>query len=150
MEIIFENLFMTLLVLLTGLSAGLCFTWQNAVTPGIGELDDRSFLSSFQQMNRSIINPLFIITFFGPSILGIIDLMTFESASTGMNWIRSAAIIIYFLGVVLVTIFGNVPLNNTLDAKDLITANSEELKSIRHHYKTINNNLKINKNGKKK
>ena len=74
MDSTFEHIIMTLPVFLTGLSAGLCFTWTNAVVPGIAKLDDRSFLSSFQQMNRTIINPLFIITFFGPSVLGIIGM----------------------------------------------------------------------------
>ena len=46
-------------ILLTGLTAGLCFTWTNAVTPGIGRLDDLGYLQSFQEMNRAISNPLF-------------------------------------------------------------------------------------------
>ena len=50
-------------ILLTGLTAGLCFTWTNAVTPGIGRLDDLGYLQSFQEMNRAIINPLFLDRF---------------------------------------------------------------------------------------
>ena len=63
MEITFQNSIYILLIVLTGLSAGLCFTWTNAVTPGIGRLDDLGFLQSFQQMNRTILNPIFFIAF---------------------------------------------------------------------------------------
>jgi hypothetical protein len=40
----FENIIMIALVLLTGLSAELCFNWSNTVTPGIGRLDDLGYL----------------------------------------------------------------------------------------------------------
>ena len=60
---------LVLTILVTGLSAGLCFTWSNAVTTGIGRLDNFSYLSAFQQMNRTILNPVFFIVFFGPFFL---------------------------------------------------------------------------------
>ena len=63
MNFAFENTTSILLVLVTGLSAGLCFTWLNAVTPGIGNLDNQGYLNAFQQMNRTIINPMFFIVF---------------------------------------------------------------------------------------
>ena len=37
MEITIENIGITALILLTGLSAGLCFTWSNAITPGLAD-----------------------------------------------------------------------------------------------------------------
>ena len=57
-----ENLKLALLVfgiVCTGLTAGLCFTWSNAVTPGIGQLDNFGYLSAFQAMNRAILNAVF-------------------------------------------------------------------------------------------
>ena len=36
-------------MLLTGIMAGIFFTWSNAVMPGIGKLDDLEFL---QALNR--------------------------------------------------------------------------------------------------
>ena len=47
MDFTFENIGAIALILLTGLSAGLCFTWSNAITPGIGRLDDVGYLSEF-------------------------------------------------------------------------------------------------------
>lgn len=131
------------LVLLTGLSAGLCFTWSNAITQGIGKLDDLSYLSAFQQMNRSIVNLPFIIVFFGPFFLGIINLYLFKNTSSTIIWFLIFAIIFYFSGVVLVTIFGNVPLNNILDKTDLGTASLEDLKLLRDRFETKWNRLHL-------
>jgi len=143
MDTSLEYLVITALVFFTGLSAGLCFTWANAITPGIGRLDDLSYLRSFQQMNRSIINPMFIITFFGPSLFGIISLVSFRGASRPVFSILIVAIVIYFLGVVLVTIFGNVPLNNTLDATELSSANRADLKALRDLFEVKWNRLHV-------
>ncbi len=131
MDITIEPIGMTVLILLTGLSAGLCFTWSNAVTPGIGRLDDLGYLMSFQQMNRTIINPLFFVVFFGPTILGFINLYGFRNAASSVIWLLILAIAIYCIGVVLVTIFGNVPLNNMLETTELSSASPEDLKTLR-------------------
>ena len=88
-----------LLVLLTGLSAGLCFTWSNAITPGIGRLDDLGYLNAFKQLNRSIINPLFIIVFFGPFFLGLVNIYLFKNESSLMIWLLMIGIAVYFFGV---------------------------------------------------
>lgn len=129
-----ENIVLIVLVVLTGLAAGLCFTWSNAVTPGIGKLDDRGFLQAFQHMNRSILNPAFFIVFFGPFFLHLINIYVFGKASSSLILLLSVAAALYILGVVLVTIFGNVPLNELLDKTDLIAANANELKSIREKF----------------
>lgn len=141
MDITFEYIATTLLVLLNGLSAGLCFTWANTITPGIGRLDDMSYLKSFQQMNRAILNPMFMITFFGPSLLGIISLIVSRGESRALIWVLIVAVAVYFFGVVLVTIFGNVPLNNTLDATELSSANRVDLKTLRDLFEVKWNRL---------
>ena len=77
-----QTLVLILTTLLTGLSAGLYFTWANAVTPGLGQLDDLSYLKSFQEMNRAIINPAFMVVFFGPIFLHISNVLLFRTASS--------------------------------------------------------------------
>lgn len=140
-----QHIAIIILVVLTGLSAGLCFTWSNAITPGIGRLDDLGYLSAFQQMNRSIINPLFIIVFFGPFFLGLINLYLFKTASSSIIWLLILATAIYFLGVVLATIFGNVPLNDILDKTDLGTSSLEDLKQLRHRFEDKWNRWHLNR-----
>jgi len=132
-----------LLVLLTGLSAGLCFTWSNAITSGIGRLDDFGYLSAFQQMNRSIINPLFIIVFFGPFFLGLVNIYLFKNASSPMIWLLMVGIAFYFFGVLLVTIFGNVPLNEVLDKTDLGISSFDDLKQLRNQFEDKWNRLHL-------
>lgn len=143
MDITIEHIEITVLILLTGLSAGLCFTWSNAITPGIGRLDDLGYLSAFQQMNRTIINPLFILVFFGPFFLGLINLYGFRNASSSIIWLLILATAIYFLGVILITIFGNVPLNEILDKADLNSASPKDLKTLRDTFEVKWNRLHL-------
>ena len=143
MEYTHQHIATIILVLLTGLSAGLCFTWSNAITPGIGRLDDLGYLSAFQLMNRSIINPMFIIVFFGPFFLGLINLYLFKNASSSIIWLLIFAVTFYFFGVLLVTMFGNVPLNEVLDKTDLSKASLEDLKLLRNRFETKWNRLHL-------
>lgn len=129
-----ENIGIIALIVLTGLSAGLCYTWSNSITPGIGRLDDLGYLISFQQMNRAILNPTFFIVFFGPFFLSLINLYVHRNVSGSVIWLLILATIIYFFGVLLVTIFGNVPLNEVLDRTELTTLNLNELRSLRERF----------------
>ncbi|MDO5980595.1 DUF1772 domain-containing protein [Flavivirga spongiicola] len=143
MDFTFQNGIIIALILLTGLSAGLCFTWTNTVTPGIGRLSDLRFLMSFQQMNRTILNPIFFIVFFGPFFLSLINFYVLRNASSLLIWLLILAAICYFFGVILITIFGNVPLNEMLDKTDLNTASIKELKSLRENFEVKWNRLHL-------
>ena len=142
MDITLETIVISVLIILTGLS-GLCFTWTNAITPGIGRLDDPGYLMSFQQMNRTIINPLFFLVFFGPFILGLICLYWFKGSPGTLMWLLVLATAVYFFGVVLVTIFGNVPLNEMLDKVDLNMASPEKLGQLRESFELKWNRLHL-------
>ena len=132
---------LVLAILFTGLSAGLCFTWTNAVTPGIGRLNDLGYLQSFQQMNRTILNPVFFIVFFGPFFLNLVNIYLFNSSSNTMVLLLITAATFYFFGVILITIFGNVPLNDMLDKVDLSSANINELRQLREKFEVKWNRL---------
>lgn len=128
---------------LTGLSAGLCFTWSNAVTIGIGRLDDLGYLQAFQQMNRAIINPTFMMVFFGPFIIHLTNIVLFRNASSTFLILLIASVFIYFFGVLIVTIFGNVPLNELLDKTDLERASLVELHNLRDRFEIKWNQLHL-------
>ncbi len=121
-------------ILCTGLTAGLCFTWSNAITPGIGRLDDLSFLQSFQGMNRAIINPSFLIVFFSPVVLLFLNVYFFKEAHRATFWSFLVAAILFFVGIGLITIFKNVPLNEMLDKASLETMSTIELKELREAF----------------
>ena len=112
MEINFKIIVLMLGILFTGLTAGLCFTWSNAITPGIGRLDDLGFLQSFQAMNRAIINRSFLITFFGPVILLFINAYLHRNAHPTTFWSFMFAAILFLIGIGLITVFKNVTLLN--------------------------------------
>jgi uncharacterized membrane protein len=143
MELSLKYSTLILAILFTGLSAGLCFTWSNAVTPGIGKLNDIGFLQSFQQMNRVIINPIFLIVFFSPFLFNLLNIYLFKSSSGSVLWLLIMATALYFFGVVLITIFGNVPLNEMLDKVDLTIASNDELRSLREVFEDKWNRLHL-------
>jgi uncharacterized membrane protein len=131
MEFKIKVIVLMLGILFTGLTAGLCFTWSNAITPGIGRLDDLGFLQAFQAMNRAIINRSFLITFFGPVILLFINAFLHRNAHPTTFWSFMLAAILFFIGVGLITVFKNVPLNELLDKTVLENLPTIELKELR-------------------
>ncbi|WP_340201543.1 DUF1772 domain-containing protein [Ascidiimonas sp. W6] len=133
MEFKLKFIVLMLGILFTGLTAGLCFTWSNAVTPGIGRLDNLTFLKSFQSMNRVIINGSFIVVFFGPVLLLFFNSYLFKSNGTSF-WLFLIAAILFFIGIGLVTIFGNVPLNEVLDKSNLEKLSKIELQELRNKF----------------
>ena len=133
MEFKLKFILLLLGILFTGLTAGLCFTWSNAVTPGIGRLDNLTFLKSFQSMNRVIINGKFMIVFFGPVLLLFLNTYLYKSNTTSF-WLFLVAAILYFLGIGLVTVFGNVPLNEVLDKSNLESLSNIELQELRNKF----------------
>ena len=133
MEINYKIIVLILSILFTGLTAGLCFTWFNAVTPGIGRLDNLSFLKAFQAMNRAIINSQFMIIFMGPTILLFVNAVLFRTNNTTF-WLFLIAAIIFFIGIGLLTVFGNVPLNEMLDNSNLESLSKLELQTLRNKF----------------
>jgi len=123
--------------LITGLSAGLFYAWQVSVIPGTRKLSDLGYLESMQSMNREILNPWFFIIFFGPMVMMIVS--SFGLFKTdhdqGFIWVFVATII-YIVGLIGITAFGNVPMNNTLDAIDLSKLTLEQLRETRLAYET--------------
>lgn len=134
MEISFGHFTLFITILLFGLVAGLCFTWGNAVTPGIGQLGDMHYLQAFQKMNRSIKNPLFFLVFMGSFPLGLAAIFTNRGISSSSFWLIVIAVGIYGIGVVWITLLGNVPLNELLDKTDLMENSPEELKTLRERF----------------
>lgn len=131
MEINFKLIVLMLGILFTGLTAGLCFTWSNAITPGIGRLDDLGFLESFQAMNRAIINRSFLIAFFGPVVLLFLNAYLHRNAHPSTYWSFLIAAILFLVGIGLITVFKNVPLNEMLDKTVLENLSAIELKELR-------------------
>ncbi|MCV9933325.1 DUF1772 domain-containing protein [Flavobacterium sp. LS1R47] len=138
-----KTIVLLLTTLLTGLLAGIFFTWSNAITPGIGRLDDINYLRAFQNMNRAIVNPLFLIIIMGPVFLSFATSYLYKSHHSYILWLLLIAAILYFVGVFLVTIMGNIPLNNLLDKTDLTNISLEDARILRDKFELKWNNLHL-------
>ncbi|KIO77808.1 hypothetical protein TH53_07795 [Pedobacter lusitanus] len=138
-----NNLTQITAILLTGLIAGLLYGYDCSVIRGLGALQNKNFLTAFQSINKEILNPYFFISFMGTLLL--LPLATWLNYHSGglsnTFYFLLAATLIYAIAVFGVTIFGNVPLNNTLSQFDIEKASPAELMSMRHHFEASWNAL---------
>lgn len=124
---------------ITGLTAGLFYSWSVSVTPGIGRLGDREYLASFQAMNRAIINPVFMICFLGTAVM--LPVSTFMHKGTQQFWLLLGATVCYLAGVIAVTFAGNIPLNNALDKLNIASSTADQLATFRAQFENKWNTL---------
>lgn len=135
MELLLKNTPLFLTILLTGLSAGLFYAWEVSVIPGTKQISDRSYLEAMQFINRAILNPAFYTIFLGSLIcLFLSSYMQYRAGNNYSLLILLTATLCYLIGTFGVTVFGNVPLNESLDTVNLLNSNDEALKSIRTIY----------------
>jgi len=121
-----------LAILSTGLMAGLFFTWSNAVMPGIGKMDNTAFLGALKSMNKVILNPLFFLVFFGSVVLTLLTpFLAFKVVSKKVFTVLLVAGVVYLAGMFLVTVFGNIPLNRSLENSMLDQLTTEQLQDMR-------------------
>lgn len=124
-------------IVVVGLIAGLFFGWVVSVIPGLKKVNDTTYVSVMQNINREIINPWFVIPFMvAPLLLGAAAVVEFRAGNTRRSWTLSVAAITYLVGVLGVTIGGNIPLNNSLDAFDSSATSSNVLSRTRREYET--------------
>lgn len=114
-------------LILTALSAGFFFAWSVTVIPGTKAVSDKTYLETMQNVNKKIINPIFFVMFFGPALLLIYSAIDLDPVKVG-------AAITYLVGPIGITMTRNVPLNDTLEAKDLSQMSEAEEKDFRTNY----------------
>lgn len=119
----------------SGLMAGLWFAWVVSVIPGHRRVDDHTYVSSMQNNNVAIINPLFMVTFMGtPVILIAAAIVAFQNGQSKRGWWLVVSAATYVVGVLGVTIGRNVPLNDRLAAFELDGASVDEIAAQRRAY----------------
>jgi len=133
MEFSIKSFTLFIAILLTGLSAGLFYAWQVSVVPGTRKVADITYLESMQAINQAILNPAFFLIFFGSPLALVIS--TIQQHNSGITfWWLLAASVTYVLGTFAVTAFGNVPLNNALEALNLAELSDVEVVKFRKSY----------------
>ncbi len=138
-----KSIILFIAILLSGLLAGIFFTWTNAITPGIGKLDDLAYLQVFQHMNRAILNPLFFIIFMGALLFSVASTYYYKLDSKLIFRMLIIATVIYFIGVFIVTIIGNLPLNDLIDKSVLESLSKTEIIELREKYEIKWNKLHL-------
>ena len=139
-----ETIILASAILLSGLMAGIFFTWSNAVKPGIGKLSDLEYLRALQSMNRVILNKAFIGIFLGSIIaVALVPVFYFKLFPNNIFWMFILALVSYWIGVFGTTVFGNIPLNEILDKVNLESINLEEITALRTRIEVKWNKLNL-------
>lgn len=131
------NIVLIVTTFFTGIMAGLFFAWTISVMNGLAKLPDKEFILSMQSMNREIQNPIFFIFFFGTAIL--LPTCAFVSYRGYLNssfWLILIPLLLYLIGVMMVTIFRNIPLNNMLDSFVPDSSTVAEIDLVRRKFET--------------
>lgn len=132
-------------ILLTGLVAGLFYSYACSVTGALGKLSDREYIKAFQSINNAIQNGWFFASFMGSLfILPVAAWLSYNSGGAGAAfWLLLSATVLYAIAVFGVTMLGNVPLNNMLERFNIHTASSQELLSLRERFEVPWNRLNL-------
>lgn len=117
---------------LTGLLAGIFFDFSITIIPSFRDLTDREHIKVMQIINLKIKNIPFLASFIGPAVL--LPLNAYLYRETASFLILAVAAALYIVGVILITIMGNIPLNEWHDSKDISQLSDEDATSIRNIY----------------
>ncbi|MGC4232922.1 MAG: DUF1772 domain-containing protein [Niabella sp.] len=141
---IFYQLAQIAAILLTGLMAGLFYSYACSVTGALGRLPDREYIMAFQSINTAILNAWFFTGFMGSLVA--LPVATWLSCRGDVHvsfWLLLSATAVYIIGVFGVTILGNVPLNNMLERFNMDSATQQDIFSLRKRFETPWNKLNL-------
>lgn len=129
----FLNTAMVVTALLgSALIGGVFFAFSSFVMKALARIPSAEGITAMQSINVAVLNPSFLGAFMGTAaislVVAVIAFSDFGSASAGFFWTGS---LLYLAGTVLVTLFGNVPLNKQLGKVSATSPDSAELWS---HY----------------
>lgn len=127
-----KHLLLLVTATLVALMAGLFYSWSVSVIPGLARVADDTYLKAMHAMNRAIQNPLFLLAFMGAVVLlPICTWQQYTGTFSGRAGLLLATTVVYGVGVFGVTVVGNVPLNNLLDAADVHRLTTEQTAALR-------------------
>jgi uncharacterized membrane protein len=101
----------------SALIGGVFFAFSSFIMKALSHVPSAEGIAVMQSINVVVINPSFIGAFMGTALLSVsvIVLVLMNSIQPATMFIIGGAVF-YFVGTFLVTMFGNVPLNNQLAA----------------------------------
>ncbi|MEO0345552.1 MAG: anthrone oxygenase family protein [Pseudomonadota bacterium] len=116
----------------SALVAGVFQSFSDFVMAGLARARPAGGVESMQQLNRTVMRSVFLATFLAlvPLTVGF-AIYTFSTLAGPSQILTVAASAFYIVSVFFVTIFRNVPMNNTLDA---LTPDSEAARDYWQRY----------------
>ncbi|MHA6630953.1 anthrone oxygenase family protein [Pseudonocardia sichuanensis] len=101
--------------LTTGLYAGLFYTFSVPVMPGLGQVDDETFVRAVQQINRAVENGWFMTIFLGaPALAALAAVLRLRHGHRrALAW--TAAGFVLAATAQIITFVVHIPLNTTID-----------------------------------
>ncbi|MFC8228974.1 DUF1772 domain-containing protein [Streptomyces sp. NPDC057287] len=101
-------------VIASGLTAGLFAAFAYAVMPGLRTASDHTLVATMQGINKSILNPVFMLLFLGSiPLIALAVLLAWHAHRPGLPWLIAALVL--YLVAFAVTVAANVPLNDQLE-----------------------------------
>ncbi|MFD4943106.1 DUF1772 domain-containing protein [Streptomyces sp. NPDC058239] len=110
-----SSLLPALAVITTGLYAGFLLTFLIAIMPGIAALPDERFTAAMRRFNEKVPGPAFLVLFVGVIAFPAAVVV---GAGDGADRALAVAALVCATGSHLITITGNIPLNNALAASE--------------------------------
>src|SRR5262245_12997022 len=101
----------------SGLIGGLFFAFSSFVMKALGRLPPAKGIAAMQEINVTVLNPLFFAAFFGTALLCIALAIAaiLRLSEPGACYLLAGSLL-YLGGTIFVTMARNVPLNNRLAA----------------------------------
>jgi uncharacterized membrane protein len=113
-----------LAILGTGMVAGVFLAFSTFIMAALGRVSTANGISAMQMINITVVTPIFMAVLFGSAIICLaFSYVAFRSGPSSMIMGGS---LLYLCGVIGVTMFANVPLNDALQAIDAQSATSSE------------------------
>lgn len=119
---------MVAVAVLSGMAGGIFFTFSNFVMPALGRLTKAHGVAAMQAINIMVINPAALGVMLGTGLVALAGAVLAAADAEGVSrWLPVVTAVVYLIGCVGVTIFGNVPLNDQLAEVEPETPEAEEL-----------------------
>lgn len=107
----------TVALLGSAVVGGVFFAFSSFVMKALARIPSSEGIAAMQSINVVVINPSFLGTFLGTAVLSVgVVVLTLLNRDHLSALFFLAGAICYFIGTFLVTLFGNVPLNDRLAA----------------------------------
>ncbi|MEO3973952.1 anthrone oxygenase family protein [Streptomyces sp. CAU 1734] len=109
---------LALAIISNGLYAGFMLTFRTGIMPALARLTDEQFAAAMRRINEVVPRPLFLLTFFAIVVFPAVALVVpVEGRSGTQLWLIIAGLVCAVVNH-LITVAGNVPLNNALAASE--------------------------------